>query len=192
MGLSQTEPHVEEPSDGGCRVDGLDQLRQVAPIDEVTNRVVDGNQKDEEKPHAPCAVDNAEHQIGEGDKRREGEFVPCTSDLGVEMLAVMVELVVCFLPAGKRLAVDGDGAVVIGMHTMSIVLKRIDMQSAWPHMDLFTLALVSHMDAIPANMNLFAFVGVNNVDAAREGNIDKWLIAAISVFSRSLSLLSLI
>ena len=78
------------------------------------------------------------------------------------------------------------------MHTMSIVLKRIDMQSAWPHMDLFTLALVSHMDAIPANMNLFAFVGVNNVDAAREGNIDKWLIAAISVFSRSLSLLSLI
>lgn len=27
MGLSQTEPHVEEPSDGGCRVDDLDQLR---------------------------------------------------------------------------------------------------------------------------------------------------------------------
>ena len=46
MGLSQTEPHVEEPSDGGCRVDGLDQLRQVAPIDEVTNRVVNGNQKE--------------------------------------------------------------------------------------------------------------------------------------------------
>lgn len=126
MGLSQTEPHVEEPSDGGCRVDGLDQLRQVAPIDEVTNRVVDGNQKDEEKPHAPCAVDNAEHQIGESDKCGEGEFVPCTSDLGVEMLAMMVELVVCFLPAGKRLAVDGDGAVVIGACAMSIVLKRID------------------------------------------------------------------
>ena len=78
------------------------------------------------------------------------------------------------------------------MHTMSIVLKRIDMQSARPHMDLFTLALVSHMDAIPANMNLFAFVGINNVDAARKGNIGKWLIAAISVLSRSLSLFSLI
>lgn len=139
----------------------------MASIDKVTNRVVDGNQKDEEKPHAPCAVDNAEHQIGESDKCGEGEFVPCTSDLGVEMLAMMVELVVCFLPAGKRLAVDGDGAVVIGMHAMSIVLKRIDMQSAWPHMDLFTLALVSHMDATPANMNLFALVGINNVDAAR-------------------------
>lgn len=170
-------------------VDGLDQLRQVAPIDEVTNRVVDGNQKDEEKPHAPCAVDNAEHQIGESDKCGEGEFVPCTSDLGVEMLAMMVELVVCFLPAGKRLAVDGDGAIVIGAHAMSIVLKRIDIQSVWPHMDLFTLALVSHMDAIPTNMDLFAFVGINNVDAAREGNIDKWLIAAISVLSRSLSLI---
>ena len=57
-------------------------------------------------------------------------------------------------------------------------------------MDLFTLALVSHMDATPANMDLFAFVGINNVDAAREGNIDKWLIAAISVLSRSLSLFS--
>lgn len=41
-------------------------------------------------------------------------------------------------------------------------------------------------------MNLFAFVGINNVDAAREGNIDKRLIAAISVLSRSLSLFSLI
>lgn len=48
------------------------------------------------------------------------------------------------------------------------------------------------MDAIPANMNLFAFVGINNVDAARKGNIGKWLIAAISVLSRSLSLFSLI
>ena len=66
------------------------------------------------------------------------------------------------------------------------------MQSAWPHVDLFTLALVSHMDATPTNMNLFALVGINNVDAAREGNIDKWLIAAISVLSRSLSLFSLI
>lgn len=108
------------------------------------------------------------------------------------MLAMMVELVVCFLPAGERLAVDGDGAVVIGMHAMSIVLKHIDMQSAWPHMDLFTLALARHMDATPANMNLFAFVGTNNVDAAREGNIDKWLIAVTSVLSRSLSLFSLI
>lgn len=158
----------------------------MALVDKVAKRVIDGNQKDEEESRSPCAVDNAEHQIGEGDKRGEGEFVPCASDLGVEMLAMMVELVVCFLPAGKRLAVDGDGAVVIGMHAMSIVLKRIDMQSAWPHMDLFTLALVSHMDAIPANMNLFALVGINNVDAAREGNIDKWLIAAISVLSRSL------
>lgn len=75
---------------------------------------------------------------------------------------------------------------------MSIVLKRIDMQSAWPHMDLFTLALVSHMDATPAHMDLFAFVGINNVDTAREGNIDKWLIAVTSVLSRSLSLFSLI
>ena len=74
---------------------------------------------------------------------------------------MMVELVVCFLPAGERLAVDGDGAVVIGTHAMSIVLKRIDMHAARPHMHL-----------------------------AREGNIDKWLIAAISVLSRRLSLVS--
>lgn len=164
----------------------------MALVDKVAKRVIDGNQKDEEESRSPCAVDNAEHQIGESDKCGEGEFVPCTSDLGVEMLAMMVELVVCFLPAGKRLTVDGDGAVAIGMYTMSIVLKRIDMQSAWPHMHLFTLALVSHMDATSANMNLFAFVGINNVDAAREGDIDKWLIAAISVLSRSLSLFSLI
>lgn len=164
----------------------------MALVDKVAKRVIDGNQKDEEESRSPCAVGNAEHQVGEGDERGEGEFVPCTSDLGVEMLAMMVELVVCFLPAGKRLAVDGDGAVVIGMHAMSIVLKRIDMQSAWPHMDLFALALVSHMDAIPANMDLFAFVGINNVDAAREGNIDKRLIAVTRVLSRSLSLLSLI
>ena len=91
---------------------------------------------------------------------------------------------------------------------MSIVLKRIDMHAARPHMHFFALALVghmdaaptnmdflapafvSHMDAAPANMDLFAFVGINNVDAAREGNIDKWLIAAISVLSRRLSLVS--
>ena len=164
----------------------------MALVDKAAKRVIDGNQKDEEESRSPCAVNDAEHQIGEGDKRGEGEFVPCTSDLGAEMLAMMVELVACFLPAGKRLAVDGDGAVVIGVHAMSIVLKRIDMQSAWPHVDLFTLALVSHMDATPTNMNLFALVGINNVDAAREGNIDKWLIAAISVLSRSLSLFSLI
>ena len=48
------------------------------------------------------------------------------------------------------------------------------------------------MDAIPANMDLFAFVVINNVDAAREGNIDKWLIAVTRVLSRSLSLFSLI
>lgn len=78
----------------------------MASIDKVTNRVVDGNQKDEEESRGPCAVDNAEHQIGESDKCGEGEFVPCTSDLGAEMLAMMVELVVCFLPAGKRLAVS--------------------------------------------------------------------------------------
>ena len=59
-------------------------------------------------------------------------------------------------------------------------------------MDLFALALVSHMDATPANMDLFAFVGINNVDASREGNIDKWLIAVTSVLSRSLSLSGLI
>lgn len=59
-------------------------------------------------------------------------------------------------------------------------------------MDLFTLALVSHMDATPANMDFLAFVGINNVDAAREGNIDKWFIAVTSVLSRSLSLFSLI
>ena len=59
-------------------------------------------------------------------------------------------------------------------------------------MDLFTLALVSHMDATPANMDLFAFVGVNNVDAAREGNIDKRLITAIRMLSRSLGVFSLV
>ena len=164
----------------------------MASIDKVTNRVVDGNQKDEQEPHAPCAVDNAEHQIGEGDKRGEGEFVPCTSDLGVEMLAMMVELVVCFLPAGKRLAVDGDGAVVIGTHAMSIVLKRIDMHAARPHMHLFALALVGHMDAVPANTDFLAFIGINDVDAAREGNIDKWFVAAIGVLGRIFGLFSLI
>ena len=42
-------------------------------------------------------------------------------------------------------------------------------------MDLFTLALVSHMDTIPANMDLFAFVGINNMDTACERNVDKLL-----------------
>lgn len=162
----------------------------MASIDKVTNRVVDGNQKDEEKPHAPCAVDNAEHQIGESDKCGEGEFVPCTSDLGVEMLAMMVELVVCLLPAGKRLAVDGDGAVAIGTHAMSIVLKRIDMHAARPHMHLFALALVGHMDAAPTNMDFLALIGINDVDTAREGNIDKWFVTAIGVLGRILSLVS--
>lgn len=47
-------------------------------------------------------------------------------------------------------------------------------------MDLFTLALVSHMDTIPANMDLFALLGINNVDTMRERNIDKWLITGES------------
>ncbi len=59
-------------------------------------------------------------------------------------------------------------------------------------MHLFALALVGHMDAAPTNMDFLAFIGINDVDTAREGNIDKWLIAAISVLSRSLSLFSLI
>lgn len=122
MGLSQTEPHVEEPSDGGCRVDGLDQLRQVAPVDKVAHRLVDGNQKDQKEPHTPRAADDAEREIGEDDKCRKGKLVPCATDLGVEMLAMMVELVVCLFPAGKRLAVDGNGAVGIGMYAVSIVL----------------------------------------------------------------------
>ena len=190
MGLSQAKPHIEKPCNGGCWVNAVNQLGQAASIDKVAKRVIDGNQKDEEESRSPCAVDNAERQIGESDKCGKGKLVPCTSDLGVEILAMMVELVVCFLPAGERLAVDGDGAVVIGTHAMSIVLKRIDMHAARPHMHLFALALVghmdaaptnmdflapafvSHMDAAPANMDLFAFVGINNVDAAREGNID--------------------
>ena len=57
-------------------------------------------------------------------------------------------------------------------------------------MHLFALALVGHMDAAPTNMDFLAFIGINDVDTAREGNIDKWLIAAISVLSRSLSLVS--
>ena len=84
----------------------------MALVDKVAKRVIDGNQKDEEESRSPCAVDNAEHQIGESDKCGEGKLVPRTTDLGVEMLAMMVELVVCFLLAGKRLAVDGDGAIV--------------------------------------------------------------------------------
>ena len=75
---------------------------------------------------------------------------------------------------------------------MPVVLKRIDMHAARPHMDLFTLALVSHMNAAPTNMNLFAFTGVDNVDAAREGNIDKWLVAATGVVGRILILFGLI
>ena len=90
MGLPQAEPHVEEPYNGGCWVNAVNQLGQAASIDKVAKRVIDGNQKDEEESRSPCAVDNAEHQIGEGDKRGEGEFVPCTSDLGAEMLAMMV------------------------------------------------------------------------------------------------------
>ena len=108
------------------------------------------------------------------------------------MLAMMVELVVCFLPAGKRLAVDGDGAVAIGMHAMSIVLKRINMHAAWPHMDLFALAVVGYVDAIPANVNLLTFIGINNVDTVRKGNVDEWLVAATGVVGRILILFGLI
>ena len=35
---------------------------------------------------------------------------------------MMVELVVCLFPARKGLAVDGNGAVGIGMYAVSIVL----------------------------------------------------------------------
>ena len=59
-------------------------------------------------------------------------------------------------------------------------------------MDLFTLALVSHMDTIPANMDLFALLGINNVDTMRERNIDKWLITAIRMLSRSLGAFNLV
>ena len=68
-------------------------------VDEVAYRVVDGNQKDEEEPHGPRAVDNAEHQIGKDNKRRKGKLIPRATELGVEMLAMMVEFVVRFLPA---------------------------------------------------------------------------------------------
>ena len=108
------------------------------------------------------------------------------------MLAMMVELVVRFFPAGELLAVDNHGAIGVGVHAVPVVLKRVNMYAARPHMYFFALALVGHMDAAPANMNLFAFVGVDNVDAASKRNIDKWLIAAISELSRSLSLFSLI
>ena len=64
------------------------------------------------------------------------------------------------------------------------------MYAARPHVHLFTLAVVGHMDAAPANMDFLAFIGINDVDAAREGNIDKWFVAAIGVLSRSLSLVS--
>ena len=94
----------------------------MASIDKVAKRVIDGNQEDEEEFRSPCAVDNAEHQIGESDKCGEGKFVLCTSDLGVEMLAMMVKLGVCLLPARKGLAVNGNGAVGIGMHAVPIVL----------------------------------------------------------------------
>ena len=60
----------------------------MASIDKVAKRVIGGNQKDEEESRSPCAVDNAERQIGESDKCGEGEFVPCTSEPGVEMLAL--------------------------------------------------------------------------------------------------------
>lgn len=46
------------------------------------------------------------------------------------------------------------------------------------------------MDAAPANMDFLAFIGINDVDTAREGNIDKWFVAAIGVLGRILSLVS--
>lgn len=107
---------------GGCCIDDADQLGEMMSVDKVAHRLVDGNQKDQKEPHTPRAADDAEREIGEDDKCRKGKLVPCATDLGVEMLAMMVELVVCLFPAGKRLAVDGDGAVVIGMYAVSIVL----------------------------------------------------------------------
>lgn len=59
-------------------------------------------------------------------------------------------------------------------------------------MDLFTLALVSHVDTIPANMDLLALLGINNVDTMRDRNIDKWLITAIRMLSRSLGAFNLV
>ena len=60
------------------------------------------------------------------------------------------------------------------------------------NVNLFALAVVGHVDAIPTNVNLFAFIGINNVDTAREGNVDKWLVAAIGVVGRILILFGLI
>ena len=57
-------------------------------------------------------------------------------------------------------------------------------------MHLFALALVGHMDAAPTNMDFLAFIGINDVDTAREGNIDKWFVTAIDVLGRILSLVS--
>lgn len=105
---------------------------------------------------------------------------------------MMVELVVCFLPAGKRLAVDGNGAVGIGAYAMPVIFERINMHAARPHMDLFTLAVVGHMNTIPANMNLFALIGINNVDAVLKGNVDEWLVTTASIVSGVLSLFGLI
>ena len=154
----------------------------MASIDKVAERVVDGNQKDEEESHAPGAVDNAEHQIRQGDYCGKRKLVPRTTELGVEVLAMMVKLVVCFLPTGKRLAVDGDGTVGIGVHAMPIVLERIDMHTARPHVHLLTFALVGYVDAIPANMDLFTLARINDMDAAGKGNIDERVVVAVSVF----------
>ena len=59
-------------------------------------------------------------------------------------------------------------------------------------MDLFTLALVSHVDTAPTNMNLFTFVGVDDVNAACKGNVDKWLAVRIHVLGRRLGAFSLV
>lgn len=91
-------------------------------VDEIAKRVVDGNQKDEEKSRSPHAANNAEREIGEDDKCRKGKLVPCATELSMEMLAMMVELVVCLFLARKGLAVDGNGAVGIGIYAVSIVL----------------------------------------------------------------------
>lgn len=91
-------------------------------VDEVAYRIVDGNQKDQKEPHALRAADDAEREIGEDDKCRKGKLVPCATELSMEMLAMMVELVVCLFPARKGLAVDGNGAVGIGIYAVPIVL----------------------------------------------------------------------
>lgn len=75
---------------------------------------------------------------------------------------------------------------------MPVVLKRINVYAARPHMDFFALAVVGYVDSIPAHVNLFAFIGIDNVDTVRKGNVDEWLVAATGVVGRILILFGLI